>query len=366
VRLARRILFTRSLQVGFLVLLAVTSAQLAWWIVDEVRYTRDVRDQLRNAHLADTAPARELLRSGRRWTDIARLYPALVISPDSGTITVSPAVLSELDDHRFHRLNRYGWEGAFFFAVLVAAMAVVYRALREEAELRRRQEQFLAAVSHEFKSPLSSLRLSVETLAMRDPPSAQRAELVRRLLVELGRLERMIGNTLDVSRLSAAEIRRSSERLALADEVAAAVEDLRGVAQESEVTVLVDVPATVAVRADRERMRTVLRNLVHNAIKASANGGTVRVQAAASSGRVRLEVRDHGIGFPSAEAPRLFEKFYRVEGEGRGRMQGTGLGLYLVRRNSELDGGTASAASEGLGHGAVFTVTWPDAGDATA
>jgi signal transduction histidine kinase len=307
------------------VLLVVCAAQLAYWLWDEVRYTGVVTEQLRSA------------------------YTALDVPADA---------LAQLDRDRARRLNRYGWEGAFFLAVLLAAMAVVLKALKEEAELRRRQEQFLAAVSHEFKSPLASLRLSVETLAMRDPAGPQRLELLRRIQVELGRLERMIHNTLDTSRLATGGA-PSPERVLVRELAEEMLEELREFAQECGVRIAMEVPPALAVHADRDAMRTVLRNLLHNAVKASPREGEVQFVARAESGEATLVVRDAGIGFDGKEAPRLFEQFYRVEGDGRGRMQGTGLGLYLVERLVTHAGGRVRAESAGPGQGATFTVHWP-------
>lgn len=325
----RRSPSTTALQRGFLVLLVVCAAQLAYWLWDEVRYTGVVTDQLRSAYTAIGVPA------------------------DS---------LAQLDRDRARRLNRYGWEGAFFLAVLLAAMAVVLKALREEAELRRRQEQFLAAVSHEFKSPLASLRLSVETLVMRDPEGPQKAELLRRIQVELGRLERMIHNTLDTSRLATGG-KPLPERVVVREVVDEVQEELRDFAQECEVRVAVEVPGAIAVHADRDALRTVLRNLLHNALKASPRASEVQLAARVDGGEAQLVVRDAGVGFAATDAPRLFEQFYRVEGDDRGRMQGTGLGLYLVERLAAHAGGRVRAESPGPGRGATFTVYWPLAKD---
>ncbi len=348
----------RPMQVGFLVLLSVCSAQLAYWMLDEVRYTAEMETRLRAGYEAEVESARALLRSGSQWADIAHAYPDVAISPDSATLSVDSRVLAQMHAERFHRLNRYAWEGAFFLAVLLASMAVVYRAVREEDDLRRRQEQFLAQVSHELKSPLASLRLSAETLSLRDPPAERRAELVQRLLADLGRLQRMIANLLDTSRLASPEMGSVAERVVLADEVSAVVAELRDLALEGATQVVADVPGELVVLADPEGVRTVLRNLLHNAIKATSGGGAVAVQANRHDGVVRLDVRDDGIGFPPNEAKKVFEKFYRVEGDPRTRPGGTGLGLYLVRRCVQLDGGTVTAESEGPGRGARFTVTW--------
>lgn len=316
---------TRSVQVGFFLLLLVCAAQLAFWMWDEWRYTALMTDRLSAALTATGADS---------------------------------AQLAQLATERAQRLNRYAWEGAFFLAVLLAAMAVVLKALREEAELRRRQEQFLAAVSHEFKSPLASLRLSVETLSLRDPVAAERAELVRRIVVELGRLERMVANTLDTSRLASGG-ESFPERVALDEIVAEMTEELREFAAECGVRVEAQMSHALTVHADREGVRTVVRNLLHNAIKASPKDGVVQVRGEADLHDVLLEISDDGVGFAPREAPRLFEQFYRVEGDGRGRMQGTGLGLYLVERLVTHAGGRVRAQSAGHGLGAVFTVRWP-------
>ncbi len=358
----RRVLpfrLTRPLQIGFLALLLVSCAQVGWWIVDQFEYTAEVRAERRAAYEADARAAAAILRAGAPWSHVRRIWPHLEPPDDSGRVRVAATVLAALDRERFHRLDRYAWEGAFFLLVLLGAMAVVYRTLEEEAALRRRQEAFLAAVSHELRSPLASLRLSAETLAMRDPPPGRRAELVQRLIDDLGRLDRMIGNLLDASRLSAATVRTAPQPRHLASEVSATVEELRRHAEDCEVRLSTDVAPGLVVRADPEGLRAVLRNLLQNAIKAACGGGSVDVRAARLDGHVRLEVRDNGIGFPPGEAARLFQKFYRVEEPARERPGGTGLGLYLARRYAELDGGTIEAASDGPGRGTSFTVTLP-------
>ena len=356
---------TRSVQLGFLVLLAVCTGQLAYWLIDEWYYTAGVVAQRRAAYDSEVAGAGALLRAGTGWSTVASMYPDLVLAADSVTVTVAPDALAAVTDARFHRLHRYAWEGAFFLAVLLAAMSIVYRAVREEANLRRRQDDFLATVSHELQSPLASMRLSAETLAMRDPPVARRAELVGRLLSDLGRLQRVIANILDASRLAVAGAHAAPQPLVLDDEVRVVLDELADLAREKEITVSTEITRDAVVLADRDGVQTVLRNLLHNAIKASIGGGQVRLSVQPIDGHVRLVVSDDGGGFPPNEADRLFEKFVRVEGGG-GAGGGTGLGLYIVRRCVELDHGAVTAESAGVGRGARFTVTWPTAGERRA
>lgn len=350
---------TRSVQVGFLVLLAVCSAQLAYWLIDEVYYTAGVVAQRQAAFDSQVASAGALLRAGAAPSTVAAMYPDLIVAGDPVTVRVAPEALAAVTDARFRRLNRYTWEGAFFLAVLLAAMAIVYRAVREEANLRRRQDEFLATVSHELQSPLASLRLSAETLAMRDPPPARRTELVERLLSDLGRLQRVIANILDASRLAATVRRAKPQTVVLEEEMRTVLGELGDLAREKSLTVSTEVGGTVMILADRQGVQTVIRNLVHNAIKACDAGGAVRLAVRSDNGRARLEVSDDGMGFPPADTGRLFDKFVRVEDERHANSGGTGLGLYIVRRCVELDRGTVSAESAGAGRGARFTVTWP-------
>jgi signal transduction histidine kinase len=344
---------------GFIVLLLTCSAQLAYWMADEWRYTQTVREHRRAAYEQQARSSEALLRAGVPWSTIAATTPEIELGAD-GVPRVSAAMLAQLDTDRFHRLNRYAWEGTFFLAVLIGAMGVVYAALREEHSLRRQQDDFLAAASHEFKSPLASLRLSAETVALRDPAPARRAELVQRLLSDIGRLDQLIANVLDASRLSRDHVRASRERVDLAPLVASVADELRPLADDCAVNVRVDIGSGLCVDADPDGVRTIARNLIHNGIKAArSNSGTVNVRAGRDAKRVTIRVEDDGIGFAPDESRGLFQKFHRIEANGQERLPGTGLGLFLVRRCAEIDGAEVSASSDGPGRGARFEVRWP-------
>ena len=346
----------RTMQIAFLVLLAATSAQLAWWLYDQVVYSREMQRRIEATLQADLAQAGVLLRTGVPRDSLAVLFPALDIG--TATVTLRPATTGTLKLERARRLNRYAWEGGFFMLVLVASMYVVHRALLEQAELHHRQEGFLASVSHELKSPLASLRLSAETLALRDPDPERRIELVHRQIQDLTRLERLIGNILDTSRLSQPALRSAPEALSLASEATHVIDELALQARETGTSMRADIADDLLILADRDAVRTVLRNLLHNALRA-AEGGHVTLSAAIEDGLARLQVTDDGIGFPPDLGQRIFGKFYRLDDERHTGRSGTGLGLYLVRRLVELDGGTVRGHSDGPGRGAVFTVHWP-------
>lgn len=359
----RRFDLTRGLQIGFLVLLALCAAQMVYWVLDEVNHTTRLHAEITHLLTEQTQAAKLLLDAGVPADRIADLFPGVIFSSGPERVTIDPRALETLRLDRFHRMRRIGWEGAFFLVVMVAAMAVLAQALHRDAQLRRRQQNFLAAVTHEFKSPLAALRLSAETLDLRDPPPDQRRKLVGRLLEDINRLDTMIGNLLDTARLEEGRVRMQPQVLHLPEAVDASLSELSTRAAASGVELRRDIAAVPPVQADPLAVRTVLRNLIDNAIKATAaaGGGTVTVSLAGEGRFVKLEVKDTGIGFAPPEARRLFDKFYRPGDELRRRSPGSGLGLYIVRRFVELEQGRVTAASEGPGKGAAFTVLWPAA-----
>jgi signal transduction histidine kinase len=313
---------SRALQVGFLALLIISMAQAVYWIRDNVLYTRLVEQAL----YADD--------------------PA--------------AAVAELADASEARTNRYVWEGGFFLAVLFGGMLIMTRTIRHDRELRRRQQNFLAAVSHEFKSPLASVRLAAETLVLRSS-DADGKRLGQRILEDGERLLRMVDNLLDTTRLEEGRHHPTLERISLRTAVDASVAEIAERTRRHEISVEIDVPEPLTVSADRTALESILRNLLDNAVKAciAGSGHAIAIGAAESQDKLTLTVRDDGIGFPPEEAEMIFEKFYRLGDELKRTTAGSGLGLYLVKRLAEMCGATVGAVSSGIGRGATLTITWP-------
>jgi signal transduction histidine kinase len=327
---------SRRVVIGLLLaLLCVSFVQVQWWVYDQRRYQAEVEGQWQ-AH------------AGR----------------DEAT---AAAGLEALRAIHAHRRNQYLWEGAFFLLVLTAAIAVVWRGLRTELAARRRQETFLALVSHQFKTPLASLRLAVETITLRRTPPEQTERLAGRALDDVQRLEDLVTNILDSARLDAGRVDLRRERLPLARLVNQTAERLDERARRLSVKLTVEVPPDLYVLADPVAADAVLRNVLENAIASVAplGGGAITITAHPEGAHVAAEVRDSGVGFDPADIPVLFEKFGVAELDYRASHR-TGLGLYIVRRLMQLGGGSVRAASRGLGHGATFTVLWPRAPEAAA
>ncbi len=352
---------TTALQFGFLALLAISTAQTAWWVADQRSLARNHRDRVAALHEADALAVTAAF--AQATAQLPELLPHLEIDSDQGTATVRPQALQALADDADSRINRYTWEGGFFLLVLLGGMTVLTRTIRHDAQLRKRQQNFLAAVSHELKSPLASIRLAAESLIRRSD-HAHTQRLGQRMLEDGERLLRMVENLLDTTRLEEGRIELKRDTLGLAGVVEASVAHQREAAREHGVDIEVNVAGELQVDADAFAIETVLRNLLDNAVKAcvSGQGRNVWVGAEPAGRFVRITVRDDGSGFSPKDAAMIFEKFYRLGDEMRRSTQGTGLGLYLVRGLAELSGARVSAASDGPGQGATITVEWPAPG----
>ncbi|HEU4619887.1 MAG TPA: HAMP domain-containing sensor histidine kinase [Gammaproteobacteria bacterium] len=351
---------SKALLLGFLSLLAISIIQVAFWVSENVRYTHDVQRQLASLYRADAEVVGAFLK-GDVPDDVMGAMPHLDVDTATGSVRVHPAALEELNRASARRGNRYIWEGAFFLAVLVGGMAVLTRAIRHDAELRRRQQNFLAAVSHEFKSPIASVRLAAETLLLRtDSPDSKR--LGQRILEDSERLLRMVDNLLDTTRLEEGRRTLAPEPVLVRDAVEAGVAEVADRAKLRGIAVDVDVDEGLKLLVDPGALESILRNLLDNAVKACAAGDGTRiaVRAKRADGAIELSVSDDGLGFPPEEAAMIFEKFHRLGDELRRSMAGTGLGLYIVKRLVELSGGTVRAVSRGPGQGATVTIRWPE------
>jgi len=323
---------SKVLQLGFIALLFVCIVQVAWWITDNLRYTSEVRDEI----AAVTA-----------------------VAPDAG------AALEQLDAASSGRVNRYLWEGGFFLLVLLAGMGVLTRTIRHDAELRRRQQNFLAAVSHEFKSPLASTQLAAETLVLRAAEDDSK-RLGQRILEDCERLLRMVDNLLDTTRLEEGRHTLAPEETQLAELIEPALAGIGDRSARHGVATSMDVAADLSINADRAAVETILRNLIDNALKAciAGEGHWITVSARRENDQVVVSISDDGHGFPPEDAELMFEKFHRLGDELTRTTPGTGLGLYIVKRRAAMSGARIMATSGGPGSGATFTVSWPESGRA--
>jgi two-component system phosphate regulon sensor histidine kinase PhoR len=241
---------------------------------------------------------------------------------------------------------------------------LVFHDLTRLRELEGVRQEFVANVSHELRTPLSLIKSSAETLL--DGAKEDAATLLRFLQIidkHANRLTLLIDDLLLLSTLDSGGIRLDRQPLALRSAVQEAMDDLEIRARAREVVLENAVPSAMIVRADANRIRQVLSNLLDNAIKYGRAGGRTRVTGhALPDGRLELAVADDGPGIPLEAQTRVFERFYRVD-KARSREQGgTGLGLAIVKHVVQAHGGEVRVESS-PGNGATFFVTLPAAAE---
>jgi signal transduction histidine kinase len=350
---------TRVFQLTVLALVLVAAVQVGWWLFDQRSYAIEKVQGARALYAQQLSAAQALLDSGTPPDRIRALLPDVVL--DGKHVTLAPEVDQQLLTEEHRRLNQYAWEGGFFLLALGLCIAVISRALRAEARVRQEQDSFLALVSHQFKTPLASLQLSLETMAMRPLSQDQSRTLIDRMLSDLARMEAMVTQILESVRLERGRVDLRREPLDLGGAVGRVVSQLEERARKERITISADIARGTYVLADPLALDVVVRNLLENAIAAVTpiGGGTISLGARRLDDEVELSVRDSGVGFRPADGSRLFEKFTRLHPGGGSSYYGTGLGLFIVRRLMQLAGGRVSAHSEGVGQGAQFVLAWP-------
>jgi two-component system phosphate regulon sensor histidine kinase PhoR len=237
---------------------------------------------------------------------------------------------------------------------------VVIHDLTDVKRTEQVRRDFVANVSHELRTPLASLKSVIETLesgAIED--AAATREFLSRADAEIDRMVQILEELLELSRIESGEVPMAKEPLDIGDVLARAVERLQLQARRQGVDLGLDVAAELpAVVGDADRLERVALNLIHNALKFTPSGGSVRVEAASENGSVVVRVRDTGVGIAPADLPRVFERFYKVDRARSGG--GTGLGLAIVKHTVEAHGGSVAVQSE-QGGGSAFSFSLPAA-----
>lgn len=250
--------------------------------------------------------------------------------------------------------------GVATLLVLFGTYAVA-RAVTRELEVARLQSDFVAAVSHEFRTPLTSLRQLAELLASGRVPTEERRTKYYQVIQREGeRLHRLVEGLLDFGRMEAGALEFRLEPLDAATLVRDVVNEFRAEAAEHGYAVELAVNGEVGrVRADREALARAIWNLLDNAVKYSPDHRTVRVAVVGGgNGRLSISVQDRGAGIAPDEQGRIFEKFVRGDSARMAGVKGTGIGLAMVRHIVDGHGGDISVTSQ-PGAGSTFTITLP-------
>jgi signal transduction histidine kinase len=253
------------------------------------------------------------------------------------------------------------------FTVLLAGYALVVggwsawllgrRALDRLADAERARRDLVAAVSHDLRTPITSLRLLAEAVDDGIADADSRREYLARMTIHVKALSAMIEDLFELSRLEAGDIGWSMERVQVDELLEETVDALRANADAGGVAVVTEVdPVCQAARAQPEQVQRVLFNLIQNAIRHTPPDGSVVVRAETADGEVQIEVADTGAGIPDDDRDRIFDAFFRGGTQAARGDGGAGLGLAISRAIVEAHGGRIWLAGSGPGTRVRFSL----------
>ena len=255
---------------------------------------------------------------------------------------------------------------AIFFVRRITALQLsnerLAEANRKLQDLDRLKSEFLSVVSHEFRTPLTTIKAFIELVIMKPDLSDQRkAKLLATINSESDRLTRLTSDLLDLARFEAGSVRWRIEPLSLADVIQESLASMGQLSENKGLIVTTDLaPGLPQLRGDRDRIVQVITNLLSNAVKFTPRGGAVHVAARNDPSGIIVEIRDTGTGIPEEELDRIFDKFHRASVIGADAIEGTGLGLSIARQIVEHHGGRIWAQNN-PGAGSTFSFLLPPA-----
>lgn len=261
------------------------------------------------------------------------------------------------------RSGLYLWALVLIALALIGGIGFTLRSVAQEGRLSRLKTDFVSSVSHDLRTPLTSIRMFTESLLMgrvKDPD--QQRQYLEVIAEEAERLSRLTERILDFSRMEAGRKAYAYQEEPVEPLFEHTIRSCRPMLQEHDARVEVEVPDDLPeVYGDRDALVEMLINLVTNAIKYSDEAPHIILRARKDGPRVALEVEDHGIGISSADQRRIFEKFHRVDCRRTSEVGGSGIGLSLVEHIVHSHEGRIDVRSS-LGRGSTFVVLLPIAG----
>lgn len=263
--------------------------------------------------------------------------------------------LKQLVAKRETRKKQYIGEGATFFIVILIGAGVVYTSFRRSIRLSRQQNNFMLAVTHELKSPIAGIKLSLQTIQKRALTEEQRQTLIRRCIEESDRLNDLCNNMLITSQMEGRQYVPAKETLNYSELVQ---ESANAYQARYPDRFTINLEADQMIVGDMTLLQMAINNLLENAVKYTPADSKIQVTLKEQNERSVLQVTDSGKGIPEDEKKKIFSKFYRIGDEATRNTKGTGLGLYLTSRIIKQHKGKL-CVKDNHPAGAIFEIALP-------
>lgn len=247
-------------------------------------------------------------------------------------------------------------EGGVFIVLMLAGFVLVRRVFKKELELAVQQRNFLHSITHELKSPLSTIKISLQTMMKRKLEQEQSEKLINNSLIDLDRLENLVDNILFAAKIEQSQHGFAEDDVNLSQLTQHIAE--RFSSNKKGIKIIAHIEPDVYLHIDSMGYVSAVNNLVENAIKYSDSHSDVKLALMNKGTYVELCVADNGIGIPDDEKKKVFDKFYRIGNEDTRKTKGTGLGLFIVKRFVEIYKGSINI-SDNKPEGSVFTLHLP-------
>lgn len=263
--------------------------------------------------------------------------------------------LRRINDEYHRNRTKYFSEGSVFLVLILIGAAFVYRSVRRQFILQQQQQNFMMAVTHELKTPISVARLNLETLQKHSLDPEKQKKLIRMTLEETGRLNFLTNNILISSQLEGGGYKFSKEELDLSDLLKDCLNDFRERFPERNFVDHIEQDADV--KGDPLLLQILINNLLENAIKYSPRETSIVARLSSADRLVLLEIADQGPGIGDDEKHKIFQKFYRIGNESTRKTKGTGLGLYLCSKIVK-DHNADISVTNNAPRGSIFAVSF--------
>jgi hypothetical protein len=256
-----------------------------------------------------------------------------------------------------------GWlpllEGGLLLALILAGVTVIFIYWNKQHRLNQMQRAFVSNVTHELKSPVASIQLALETMALRDLSEDRRRDFIAMMLDDTERLSTLIDRILGAARIEKKRDRYRLETVSMRHFLEEVLAEDRHLYEKDGRVIVFEKGRDARVAIDRSAMRVVLANLLENAACYSPQNSKIRLRLHRDLGSCRLDVIDSGDGIRGKDLKNVFKMFWRGSEEKASRVRGTGLGLYIVRNIVKDHRGKVWASSQGMGRGSTFSVRLP-------